>query len=120
MNAWVGDVPDQVKAAAAEAGRRAQLDVGSQVRALLSTDIDDQTTTPLAILRAAGVRYPTGVLREAGVPPVERDSFVEGAFPDDLYGLAPASFADLDPDLQEAGLAWGAAKALEHRQRHRS
>jgi hypothetical protein len=96
----------------------AREDVGAQVRALLTTDIDEQTTTPLAIVRGAGVRYPTGVLRGAGVPPVERDSFVERAFPDDLYDLAPASFADLDPALQEKGLEWGAAKAFEHKRRH--
>jgi hypothetical protein len=119
MTAWTGSVPDEVKKAAAEAGRLAREDVGAQVRGLLTADIDDQTTTPLAIVRGAGVRYPTDVLRAAGVPSVARDSFVERAFPDDLYDLAPASFADLDPGLQEKGLAWGAAKAFEHKRRHR-
>jgi hypothetical protein len=66
------------------------------------------------------VKYPTEVLRAAGVPPVQRDSFVEQAFPDDIYDLAPASFADLDPALQEAGLSWGAAKAFDHKRRHRT
>jgi hypothetical protein len=51
---------------------------------------------------------------------VERDSFVERAFPEDAYGLAPASFGDLTPELQDAGLAWGAAKAFEHKRRHQS
>lgn len=119
MQAWVGTVPAEVAGAAAEAGARARAETGSAVRALLLFDVDEQQTTPLALLRAA-VRYPTAVLREAGVPPVERDSFAEQAFPDDVYGLAPASFADLDPDLAEAGIAWGAAKAFEHRRRHRT
>jgi len=115
---YTGGPPnDDVRAAAAEAGRRAQADVGGRVRALLEADVDDQRTTPLAILREA-VKYPAGVLRAAGVPGVERDRFAEEAFPDDDYDLTPATFADLDPALADAGLAWGAAKAWEHKQRH--
>jgi len=52
------------------------------------------------------------------MPPVQRDSFAEASFPDDDYDLAPASLADVDPDLLEPGLAWGAAKAMAHRRRH--
>ena len=40
-------------------------------------------------------------------------------FPDDDYDLSPATFADVDPRLTEPGLAWGAAKAFTHLQRHR-
>jgi hypothetical protein len=118
MHAWSGGVPDPVRAAAEEAGRRAQQELGPQIRELLIADIDEQRSTPLAMLRSAGVRYPTEVLRAAGVPPIERDSFAERAFPEDLYDLAPASFSDLTPELQDAGLAWGAAKAFEHKRRH--
>jgi hypothetical protein len=118
--AWAGSVPEEVMTAAADAGLRAQQEIAPRIRALLLADIDDQRTTPLAILRAAAVKYPTEVLRAAGVPPVQRDSFVEQAFPDDIYDLAPASFADLDPALQEAGLSWGAAKAFDHKRRHRT
>ena len=107
----------EVRAAAAEAGRRAQTDLGPRVRALLVADVDDQRTTPLAILRGA-VSYPAEVLRQAGVPGVERDRFAEEAFPDDDYDLTPATFADLDPALADVGLAWGAAKAFEHKRRH--
>lgn len=32
------------------------------------------------------------------------------AFPSDVYDLSPASFADLAPDLAEAGIAWGRAR----------
>ena len=118
VRAWTGHDPDpEVRRAAAAAGARARDDVGPRVRALLAADIDDQATTPLALVRDA-VRYPAAVLRALGVPPVERDAFAEEAFPDDEYGLTPAAFADLDPALAEPGLAWGVAKAWEHRRRH--
>src|SRR5580658_8960948 len=68
MTAWAGSVPPEVAEAAETAASQALADVGTAVRELLSADIDDQRTTPLALLRR-GVSYPTGVLREAGVPP---------------------------------------------------
>jgi hypothetical protein len=119
MRAWVGEVRADVAAAAAAAGDRAQVEIGGEIRRLLSADIDDQRSTPLALLRTA-VRYPTAVLREAGVPPVERDRFATDTFPDDDYDLCPASWADIDPNLTDLGIAWGAAKAFEHKRRHRS
>ena len=56
----------------------------------------------------------------AGVPPVDRDEFAARQFPDDVYDLAPTSFAELDPDLHEVGLVWGAAKAHVHLARRRA
>ncbi len=108
--AWQPGLGRTLEADAVDAGARAQADIGPQVRALLAADVDAQATGPLALLRGA-VRYPTEVLAGAGVPPVVRDEFAERAFPDDVYGLAVAAFADLDPALHEAGLVWGAAKA---------
>jgi len=108
----------EVAAAARAAGERARVEVGPEIRALLALDVDEQRVNPLAILRAA-VRFPTQVLRDAGVPPIVRDEFDERAFPDDVYGLAPASFAEVDPSLHEVGIVWGAAKAYAHLQRHR-
>lgn len=105
------------RAAAEAAGQRAGVEVGAAVRALLLTDVDAQRTTPLALLRDA-VRYPTAVLAEAGVPPVARDPFAVERFPDDVYDLTPASFADVEPGLGELGIRWGASKAWEHKQRH--
>ena len=49
--------------------------------------------------------YPTAVLEEAGVPPVSRDPFVSQRFPDDPYGLTPASLAAVDPELGEVAIA---------------
>ncbi|HEX6595944.1 MAG TPA: hypothetical protein VF045_03360 [Acidimicrobiales bacterium] len=113
----LGGPTGQVETAAAEAGRQAASEVGGAVRRLLEADIDEQATTPLALLRGA-VRYPTAVLRAAGVAPVPRDAVQERLFPDDVYDLAPASFADIDPSLLEPGIRWGAAKAFVHKQRH--
>ena len=118
MTDWKGDVDDDVRRAAADAGREAVADVGPRVRELLATDIDEQRTTPLSLVRAA-VRFPTAVLHAAGVPAVRRDEQQERLFPDDVYDLAPATFADVDPALAEVGIAWGAAKAFEHLQRHK-
>jgi hypothetical protein len=117
VTAWAGSVPASVAEAASVAGRQAREDVMPGVRRLLAADIDEQQTTPLALLRAA-VRYPSEVLAAAGVPPVVRDEFAERAFPDDRYDLSPASFADLDPAVAGPGIEWGAAKAFEHKRRH--
>ena len=115
--AYKGSAEPAVMVAAREAGEEARADIGVRVRALLEADIDEQRTNPLTVLRQA-VRYPTEVLRQAGVPPVRRDGFAEERFPDDDYDLTPTSFADIDPSLFDPGLAWGAAKAWVHKQRH--
>jgi hypothetical protein len=104
----------RLAAAAAEAR-----DEGARrLRDLLARDIDDQRTNPLSILRGL-VRHPTAVLRAAGARPVARDEFAERNFPDDVYDLTPAAFADVDPALHEPGLVWGAAKAHVHLARRR-
>jgi hypothetical protein len=118
VTAWRGSVPPGVAAAASAAGEQARHDVVPGLRALLARDIDEQATTPLSLLRQA-VRYPTEVLRAAGVPPVARDGYRTRTFPDDAYDLTPATWADVDPALSEPGLRWGAAKAFEHKRRHR-
>ena len=65
--AWRGEVDPPVRADAEEAGLRARADVGPRVRALLDTDVDEQWTSPLHLVRRA-VRYPTEVLRRRGRP----------------------------------------------------
>jgi hypothetical protein len=118
MTAWTGSVPPEVASLSHSAGEAAATVVGPRVRALLAADIDEQRSTPLAILRSSAVAYPTAVLAQAGVPGVVRDRAAEELFPDDVYDLVPASFADLDPALADVGLRWGAAKAFEHKRRH--
>lgn len=110
----VGPDADAVRAAAAAA----LAEVEPRLRALLAADIDDQRDTPLNVVRAT-VGFPTAVLRAAGVPPVVRDRFHVERFPDDVYGLVPAAFADLGDAVHEAGIRWGAAKAIAHQRRHR-
>ncbi|MCO5317812.1 MAG: hypothetical protein M9942_05155 [Microthrixaceae bacterium] len=105
-------------AATEQAAELAAGEVGAELRNLLAIDIDQQRRSPLEVLRTA-VRYPTAVLRHAGVPPVERDEFSVRGFPEDDYDLSPASFADVAPELHEPGIVWGAAKAHLHMARHR-
>jgi hypothetical protein len=88
------------------------------LRALLATDIDAQRASPLALIRTA-IAHQTETLDALGVPPVVRDAEAERLFPADRYHLAPASFADVDPALADAGVRWGAAKAYVHLARRR-
>ena len=116
-----GSAGVDVEAVVSEARARSALsagEIGGELRALAATDVDRQGTTPLAVVRKA-VAVPTAVLAGAGVPPVVRDRFAEERFPDDAYGLTPASLAALSPEVGALALAWGAAKAAAHRARHR-
>jgi hypothetical protein len=105
--------------AAQVAGREAAAAIGPALRALLTADVDEQRANPLAIVRTA-VAWPTAVLRDAGVPPVERDDYDRAHFPDDIYGLTPRTFGDIDESLHEPGIRWGAMKAHVHVRRHRA
>ncbi|MGH3850888.1 MAG: hypothetical protein ACRDRT_14505, partial [Pseudonocardiaceae bacterium] len=98
-------------AATDEAAIAAELEVADRVEALLALDVGAQPLTPLAILREA-VDYPARVLVAAGVPPVSREAMRSRLFPDDIYDLAPSTFADVDETLGPLGLAWGAAKTV--------
>lgn len=115
---WGACPPDLLEVARVAAGE-ATGEVSGQLRALLATDVDEQRTNPLGVLRAA-VRCPTRVLAAAGVPPLRRDPFAEEAFPDDCYDLSPATWADVDPSLHEPGIIWGAWKAKVVLDRRRS
>jgi hypothetical protein len=101
---------DDVIRAAERAGEEAAASSAAAIR-------DLQGRTPLEVLREA-VRYPTAVLRDAGVAPVERDSFAVDRFPDDPYDLTPAHFGDVDESLVDLGLLWGAMRAWEHKRAH--
>jgi hypothetical protein len=126
VDAWEASGPTRdggvdrvaIRREAQEAGRRAAADVAVALRPLVAADVDEQSATPLEIVRRA-VAYPTGVLARAGVPPVVRDSFHEDRFPHDLYGLTPATLGAVDTSLVGPARAWGAAKAMAHKARHR-
>jgi hypothetical protein len=118
LEAWTGrpattDEADRVRATAEGAASTAI----AELRRLLAADIDRQWTTPVDVLRRS-MGALTELLAEMGVAPVVRDEFDERAFPDDPYGLAPRTLADLDASLQEPALVWGAAKARAHAARH--
>jgi len=104
------ELPSQVQEATRDAAAAAVDEVLPPLRSLLAQDVADQRTNPLALVRQAVV-HPTRVLAAAGVVPPERDEEARALFPDDLYDLVPASFADLDPSVHDPGLHWGAAKA---------
>lgn len=78
---------------------------------LLGSDVDQQRTNPLSLFRDA-VAAPTALLRSFGVPAPQPDRFGAARFPDDAYGLGPATWSDIDPRLHEPGLTWGAWKAM--------
>jgi hypothetical protein len=80
-------------------------------------DPDEQRATPLQVLRGAA-RYPTDVLVSFAMPPRRRDRDAEARFPADVYDVVPVAFADLGPEVAEAGLVWGAARARVHQARH--
>lgn len=116
---WRGAVTAEVRSTAVQAGQAAVTDVTPTFRAFLQLDIDRQRSNPLAILREA-TRFAHDALAELGVPPVERDEFAQRSFPDDRYGLVPATWDDVDPSLHDLGITWGAAKAYLHKARRRA
>ena len=87
-----------------------------ELERVLTADVDAGVGSPLAAIRAAtgGV---TRLLVDHGAVVPRRDEFDVRAFPDDLFGFGPASFADIDPSLHEPGLVWGAARAHVHLRR---
>ena len=52
-------------------------------------------------------------------PKPARESFAAAHFPDDVFGLGPAAWSDVDPELHDAGITWGAWKALTILRRRR-
>jgi hypothetical protein len=113
-DAWDRLDPDaraELDADAITAGDAAGARVVASLHDLFATPPAEQRSTPLEIVRSA-TREVTQVLASAGIPPVERDEFAERAFPDDQYGVTPATLAELgDEDLGPLQLAWGLAKA---------
>jgi len=91
--------------------------LGPKVRRILTADVDLAIGSPLALLRD-GMQPLNLLLAELGVEAPYRDHVTAEMFPDDTYDLGPGSFADIHPDLQEAAITWGAARAHVHLHRH--
>lgn len=102
----LGVDPADHRAALQAATERAR----SGLAELLALPFDRQHEAPLEIVRRA-VAPISGALREAGVDPPGRPPEAGRVAPDDAYGLAPASAAELGERALESSLAWGAAKA---------
>ena len=114
-----GAIPDAYRESANNAAAVATSRVIAGLSELVATDIDQQRTTPLSVIRQAGA--PTSaVLAAAGVPAARRDPDSVRLYPDDVYDLTIGSYADLSDDLQQAGIKWGAAKAHIHLARRRA
>jgi hypothetical protein len=77
---------------------------------LLILPFPDQRRGPLEVFQEA-MKFPTDVLRQAGVETPRRDSAAEAALPGDSYDLAPASSRDLGEEVWAIHLTWGATKA---------
>lgn len=99
----VGDLLSSVVA-------RVNKEVDDNLRELLSLDVLEQRSNPLAIFRQA-TRPISDLLKTVGCAPVVRDEFDERSFPDDIFGLSPATWVDIDEMMVEPGIEWGAWKA---------
>lgn len=114
-----GSVPAEFRSQAETAAREGSTRTMARLRETLEIDVDAQRVNPLQTLREA-VQFPTGVLRDAGVPVASRDEFDEKINPDDVYAIGPAHWNDVDESLTEPGIVWGAAKASTVLQRRRA
>lgn len=99
-------VGDHVPSVVARVGN----EVHTNLRNLLLVDVVEQRTNPLAIFRQA-TQPISDLLKMAGCAPVVRDEFDERSFPDDIFGLSPATWIDIDETMVEPGIEWGAWKA---------
>jgi hypothetical protein len=78
--------------------------------ALLATDVDEQRSNPLQVLRSATLPV-TEFLTSLGVPAAKRDEFESRAMPDDVFAFGPLAWVDMGEDVHERGITWGAWKA---------
>lgn len=106
----------QLRDEAVAASRACRSEVRAALTALVESDIDEQRATPLQIVRLSAGRL-ARVLADAGIAPPPPAASLSGVGADDAYALGPASWADLGDEVNEAGLRWGAAKAMVHLRR---
>jgi len=114
-----GVLTGDFRRAAQAAAREGATWTMTKLHAALEVDVDAQRVNPLQILRDA-VRFPTEALLAAGIPTLQRDEFDVKINPDDVYGIGPAHWNDIDESLTEPGIIWGAAKASTVLQRRRA
>ena len=95
---------------------RAALD---DLSAFLATDVDEQKTNPLHILRQS-TRLANELLATTGAVPPHRDEFEISAMPHDVFSIGPLTWRDLSEDVHDAGITWGAWKAATVLSRRRT
>ena len=93
--------------------------VVAPLRSSLTRDVDRPGPSPLAVVRA-GVGPVNAALAAAGVAPRRRDDHQVALFPDDLYDVVPASFAELGAEAGALAVEWGAVRAYVHLARRRA
>lgn len=93
--------------------------LSSELLGLLLTDVDNQKSNPLHVLRQS-TKFLTSALRVEGVPVAVRDEFDVQAMPHDVYSLGPLTWRDISDNVHEAGITWGAWKAATVLTRRRS
>lgn len=114
----VAAFPDYVTAVFAEHGYpldRRSVEAIGDATAILDRELSDelalpfleQRRGPLELFRSA-VRSTAGVLEEGGITPLQTTGLMGEIDP---YGLVPGSSSALGPEVHEAHLAWGTAKA---------
>lgn len=110
------DGTGHVRSAVVSAARRAAEEAVAGLRALAATDVDEQRTTPLAVVRQCAGGELTATLVRSGVP---APAVAAGTGPAaDPLGLAPTSWEQVDAGVHELALRWGVAKVRAHRARH--
>lgn len=80
------------------------------LRRFLATDVDDQKSNPLQLLRES-TRLANELLASLTVAPAPRDEYEERAMPHDVFGVGPLTWRDLSEEVHDAGITWGAWKA---------
>lgn len=93
--------------------------MSKELLAMLATDVDQQRSNPLHVLRMSTVAA-NEFLRSANVPPAVRDEFEVKAMPHDVYSIGPLTWKDLSEEVHDAGISWGAWKAAMVLTRRRS
>ncbi len=104
---------DSLPTEVANAVHQASVAAIANVETLVTSDIDVAMSGPLEQMRRA-VAPVNLVLDEHGFERPARDPIDTEMRPHDVHDLGPMSFLDLGPEVHEAGIAWGAAKAYLH------
>ena len=94
----------------AEIVAESERQMSADLLALLQTDVDEQRSNPLHVLRLSTV-LANERLQHVNVVAPQRDEFEVAAMPHDVYAIGPLTWKDLGDDVHDAGITWGAWKA---------